>query len=253
VHSITRITAWDHLLSPAANAHRRSLNTATALLCAIHERATFIPFDPVPRPGQGRSRQSSDYRDCAAIIADVVASDLDLEFDRRGRRPATRLDAENEAQRQRAVDALAIVDTPAEARFDRIVALARRAFGTEGAAMTIIDRDRQWTKAVDGDLVPAAERSRSYCAITIDQPGAFVVPDLRATPLVVTGSPDDDDGLGYYAGFPIEAPSGERIGALCVFDTLAREPNDVDVALLREFALMAQNEVWQRASGVSLR
>ncbi|MCU1413329.1 MAG: putative diguanylate cyclase [Microbacteriaceae bacterium] len=251
VHSTTKMTVWDHLLSPAANAHRRSLNSATAAECVTGARAAFIPFDPPRQSGQGRSRQSSDYRDCAEIIAEVVAPTLGLDGPR-DRRQVGDPDTEKERRRQSAVDSLAIVDTPAEARFDRIVALARRAFGTEGAAMTIIDNDRQWAKSIEGDLPLQIERSQSYCAVTIESPGAFVVADLRATPVDgVAGQ--DQNGLGFYAGYPIEAPSGDRIGALCVYDAVARDPADVDVALLRDLALMAQNEVWQRWSGVTRR
>jgi GAF domain-containing protein len=73
-----------------------------------------------------------------------------------------------------------------------------------------------------------------------------VVPDaladerFRDNPLVL-GEPH----IRFYAGYPVESPSGERIGALCVFDPEPRRADDVDTVLLREFALMMQSELWR--------
>ena len=53
----------------------------------------------------------------------------------------------NEATRQGALDALKIVDTPPEERFDRITRLAKQLFGVETAAVSLIDHDRQWFKS----------------------------------------------------------------------------------------------------------
>ena len=47
-------------------------------------------------------------------------------------------------------------------------------------------------------------------------------------PLVV-GEPH----IRFYAGFPIESPSGERMGTLCIFDTVPRSADDVDLVSLR--------------------
>lgn len=44
----------------------------------------------------------------------------------------------------------------------------------------------------------------------------------------------------FYAGYPIEAPSGEPIGALCVMDSHPRAVDTFDHALLRRLALMLQ-------------
>ena len=55
----------------------------------------------------------------------------------------------------------------------------------------------------------------------------------------------DGPKIRFYAGFPIEAPSGVKIGALCILDTEPRggrrEFNEV---FLREMALRAQREIW---------
>ncbi|WP_241979163.1 MULTISPECIES: GAF domain-containing protein [Cryobacterium] len=117
-------------------------------------------------------------------------------------------------------------------------------FGTQSAARTVIDHDRQWHKAricvADAEL----PRSSSFCAVTIPHTSATVIPDtllderFRSNPLVV-GEPK----IRFYAGFPLESRSGEFIGAPCVFDTEPRSAETVDLVLLRELALMAQREL----------
>ena len=54
-------------------------------------------------------------------------------------------------------------------------------------------------------------------------------------------------GLRYYAGYPVEAPNGTRIGALCVFGRSPRGTDEAesDLDVLRELALLAQRELWR--------
>jgi len=78
----------------------------------------------------------------------------------------------------------------------------------------------------------------------MESQGPLVVPDALADPRfldhpLVLGAPH----TRFYAGFPIESPSGERIGVLCVFDPEPRPIDEVDTVLLRELALMVQAEL----------
>nr|WP_244962617.1 GAF domain-containing protein [Cryobacterium roopkundense] len=137
-----------------------------------------------------------------------------------------------------------MLDTRPEDRFDRIVALAQRLFRTESVAITVIDHDRQWNKSMVGVESREIPRASSFCSVAIEGAGPLVVCDTLADPRfsgnpLVTGDPH----IRFYAGFPIEAPSGERIGALCVFDPVPRLAADVDRVLLRELALLVQREL----------
>jgi hypothetical protein len=53
--------------------------------------------------------------------------------------------------------------------------------------------------------------------------------------------------LRFYAGYPVEAPDGTRIGALCVFGRSPRDPaeSESELDVLRELALLAQRELWR--------
>ena len=57
---------------------------------------------------------------------------------------------EVEAERLRAVERYAILDTPPDDTFDRIARVAARCLGTPMATVAIVDADRIWFKATYG-------------------------------------------------------------------------------------------------------
>jgi GAF domain-containing protein len=196
-------------------------------------------------PDPKRYRAPAEYRHWAELLADQMVAPLDAERAKINDDSPVSHHAEwIESDRQHAVDGLGILDTEPEERFDRIVALAQRLFGTRSAAFTVTDHDRQWNKASIGPAPKNVLRSSSFSAVTVQGPGPMVVADsladgrFRDNPLVL-GEPH----IRFYAGFPVESSSGERIGALCVFDPEPRPANEVDTVLLREIALMIQLEL----------
>ena len=237
-------------LGAMAGAQAAAMNAASAAFCASNDRVTFVPLPETIAAVSGRFRSASDYDTWAAVLAERMVGTLDPQ-----RRTAdgqmhpevqNRTVGEIEEARHRAVMALSLLDTEPEERFDRIVALASSTLGTTAAAFTVLDGDRQWNKSIVGLRVAEIPRSSSFCTVTVLEPVALIVPDalldprFRDNPLVVSGP-----HLRFYAGFPIESPSGERIGALCVYDREPRSEEGVDVVLLRELALLLQNELWQ--------
>lgn len=150
----------------------------------------------------------------------------------------------NESTRQAALDSLKILDTPPEERFDRITRLAKQLFGVETAAVSLIDHDRQWFKSKIGLEPQETSRSIAFCDVTIRESKNFTVPDARQdsrfhnNPLV-TGDPN----IRFYAGYPLETPSGERVGALCIFDPHPREFTEAEEIQLRDLALWVQKEM----------
>ena len=147
----------------------------------------------------------------------------------------------DEMARQRALDDMGILDTPPEERFDRVTRLAKQLFGVETAAINLIDGDRQWAKSVTGLGPVEVPRDASMCTVTIQGDEPLVVPDLAADP--AHADKVVPDLLRFYAGFPLYAPGGERIGAFCVYDSQPRHFSARETDMLRDLAAWVQQEL----------
>jgi GAF domain-containing protein len=141
--------------------------------------------------------------------------------------------------------ALGLLDSPPEQAFDAIVDLVRRMLDVPIALISLVDSDRQWFKASCGIGAAETPRSVSFCAHAIHQPEVFVVPDATQDPRfhdnpLVTGEPN----IRFYAGIPLELPSGYRIGTLCAISPIAREEFDAESqACLRIIAGLALDAI----------
>lgn len=130
---------------------------------------------------------------------------------------------ENERARQASLDASGALNRSTEA-FDQLAREAAEIFGTPMAAVSLVDKDRQYFLGETGIGTRETARAVSFCAHAIHDAGAFVVPDattdsrFAGNPLV-TGSPP---GVRFYAGMPLTNSDGHRLGALCVIDTETR-------------------------------
>ncbi|MBB3695809.1 GAF domain-containing protein [Sphingomonas sp. BK580] len=129
-----------------------------------------------------------------------------------------------EPSRQRAVDACGIVLRPRNPELQRIVEEAARLARAPIAAISVVDRSRQWLAARVGIAGDEGPRAHSFCGHTILRPGEpMIVADARgdrrfvANPSVV-GHPH----IRFYAGVPLVDHAGFALGALCVADTRPR-------------------------------
>jgi hypothetical protein len=250
IHGLRRSALTGGMLGDVVDRHARRLNAVTRSLCAEDPRLTYVERDDAA--GRGVQYQSAQaFQLLAEMIVPALVPGLAAtaaSADARSARAARDTPAA-EVARQSALDTLGVLDTEAEERFDRIVRSAKSTFGTRFAAISLVDRERQWHKAVAGPVGSALELPRevALCHRTIRHDKALVIADLRNDRLV---HPDLlAAGWRFYAGYPIESPDGYRIGALCVLDTEPRAGRDVDTALLRELALRVQREMWIRADG----
>ncbi|RYY68411.1 MAG: PAS domain S-box protein, partial [Comamonadaceae bacterium] len=125
-----------------------------------------------------------------------------------------------EERRIRALHALGILDTPAEALLDALVRAAAAACEAPVAVLNLLDRQRQWTKARIGLGGPAdIPREESICTLVIEAGAYLEIPDTRRDARVagrpcVLGEP----ALLFYAGAPLATREGEVIGTLAVLD-----------------------------------
>ncbi len=155
------------------------------------------------------------------------------------------LGAPDEDARQRALDEMGVLDTAREERFDRVTRLTQHLFGVEGVIITLIDRHREWFKSTAGDVGSPGFRRDAFCDVAMRMPHNLIVPDasldrrFRNNPRV-TGV---DGSIRFYAAHPLAAPGGERIGALCIFNTTPREFSESEERILRDLALWVQDEL----------
>jgi hypothetical protein len=144
---------------------------------------------------------------------------------------------EDEEARLASLHRLAVLDTPADARFDRLADLAREATETPIALVSLVDRDRQWFKARLGFDATETDRDQSLCAHAILTPAVMQVSDV----LEDNRFADSPLALGpgrirFYAGAPLTLHDGSRVGTLCVADRRPRVLNDEQVAELKRLA-----------------
>lgn len=152
----------------------------------------------------------------------------------------------DERERQRAVDASGILRAPADPALQAIVAAGAQLFGAPMAALSIVDRDRQWFAARVGVDVPETSRAVSFCAHAILKPTeALIVPDA-AIDARFAGNPlvQRDPGIRFYVGVPILALNGQPLGALCVIDNAPRL-GELPLEALAELAAQAGRAIAQ--------
>lgn len=151
---------------------------------------------------------------------------------------------DNETYRLADLQALRVLDTPPEHRFDRLVDLAADLFDVPIAYIALIDSDRQWFKAKCGLTVDQTGREVSFCGHAILQDTPLLIPDateddrFRDNPLV-TGEPH----LRFYLGVRLRGPNGFNVGTFCLADRRRREFSDEQVRLFQRLAEVAEHEL----------
>jgi phosphoribosyl 1,2-cyclic phosphodiesterase/DNA-binding response OmpR family regulator len=151
---------------------------------------------------------------------------------------------QDEARRQAAVDRLGLLDTEAEERFDRHARIAATALNAPVALVTLVDRQRQWYKSHHGFDFSESARDIGFCAHTILDNEAMIVPDallddrFAENPAVI-----GDPYVRFYAGVPLHAADGSRVGAFCIVDHKPRNLTASQVRMLKDIARMVEEEL----------
>jgi len=150
----------------------------------------------------------------------------------------------DETARLMSLHSLKLIDTPSEARFDRITRMACRLFDVETCLVSFVDAERQWFKSKQGLDACETSRTISFCGHAILGDEVFIVGDASADPRfsdnpLVTGEPH----IRFYAGAPIRGPGGHRIGTLCLIHNEPRGFKKDDQDTLRDLAAMVDDEL----------
>ncbi|MEQ1490304.1 MAG: MBL fold metallo-hydrolase [Terricaulis sp.] len=155
---------------------------------------------------------------------------------------------EDEEERLEALYRLGLLDTDPEERFDRHARIAAAAFDAPIALVSLIDRERQWYKAHHGFEFSETSRDMGFCSHAILGDDPLIVNDtLRddrfAENPVVIGDPH----VRFYAGIPLHAADGARVGAFCIVDSKPRTLSAAQLRMLQDMARLVEEELEQRA------
>ncbi|RYZ89580.1 MAG: HD domain-containing protein [Proteobacteria bacterium] len=121
------------------------------------------------------------------------------------------------------------------------------------ALVSFLDADRQWLKSCFG--IPSFDmgRDEAFCAYTILSDEVLVVDNLAedsrfANFLKVVGPPN----VRFYAGAPLIARNGHRIGTLCILDFVPRTFDAEQKEILADLAAITVDALEMRLDGQEL-
>lgn len=151
---------------------------------------------------------------------------------------------QGDQSRLQTLRSLGILDTAPEERFDRLTRTAKRVFSVPIALVSLVDETRQWFKSCQGLNVSETSRDISLCGHAILGDGVFIIPDtleddrFSDNPLVV-----NEPRIRFYAGCPLRAMNGQKLGTLCLIDQKPRSFDQEDQDALKDLASMVEREL----------
>ncbi|WP_328467632.1 GAF domain-containing sensor histidine kinase [Actinoplanes sp. NBC_00393] len=159
---------------------------------------------------------------------------------------------EDEEARLAALHSYRVLDRPRAPVLDDLTRLAAGMFDTPMAAVSLIDRDRQWFAGSVGLADEQTSLDVSFCTHVVGARKTLIVPDATRDARFagypnVTGAPN----IRFYAGAPIIDEQGHALGAMCVIDDAPRGTSDRQIDHLVTFAGQAathlsaiRNRLW---------
>lgn len=122
--------------------------------------------------------------------------------------------------------------------------MAKRLFNVPIALVSLVDENRQWFKSSNGLAISETPREISFCGHAILGDDTFYINDTLEderfidNPLV-TGAPN----IRFYAGHPLTAANGEKIGTLCIIDQQPKKLTAEDFIALSDLAYTVEQEL----------
>lgn len=209
--------------------------------CARTDRVRFSELNrPLRPPAEGRPFDAGQFDEWAEDIVHRVLQQLEH---LRAAGPVAAGSAsrsDEERFRQRALDSLRL-SRDAGPRLEHIVDRARRIYGAAGAALNMIDNDRQWSKVALPALLDVP-REHAFCNLAIQADRSTLINDSLLD-LRLAGNPLSAD-IRFYAAHPVRSWDGYRIGTLCVYGPEPRKMRMSDLEQLRDLAGLAEQELW---------
>jgi len=155
-------------------------------------------------------------------------------------------------ERLHALDAVALLDTPAEQAFDRLTELAAATLGVPVSLISLVTHDRQFFKSECGlPDVRETPLSHSFCQHVVMGDEPLVIEDARLDERTASNSAIPDLGVVAYAGAPLRTPEGHVLGSFCALDRVPRRWSERDLAVLEALAAATMEIVRLRSEAVT--
>lgn len=161
---------------------------------------------------------------------------------------------QNEQERLLELRKYDILDTESDVVFDNMVQLASYICKTPIAAISLVDENRQWFKAIFGLNAKETSRDVAFCAHTILEEDSLIIENALNderffdNPLV-TGDPS----IRFYAGVPLVTQRGMHLGTLCVIDTEFRQITQEQLSAIKTLAHSVMAHLELRLSHKKIR
>jgi transcriptional regulator with GAF, ATPase, and Fis domain len=152
-------------------------------------------------------------------------------------------------ERLEALYATGLLDSPRERVYDRIADMAAEALAVPGAAISLVDRDRQYFVSMHGSATEDPEErqtsiDRSVCQYAVASGQPLVIADARVDPVLKYNPAVTDGTVVSYLGIPLIDSEDHALGTLCVWDTNPREWTSGHLTTLRDLAELARNRMF---------
>ncbi len=150
-----------------------------------------------------------------------------------------------EGERLCALEGLKLLDTATEERFDKITKKALERFSVPISTITLVDKDREWFKSVQGLTAKEGPRDISFCGHALMSEVILIIEDTLedqrfADNPMVKGEPF----IRFYAGKSLyERKSHLPVGVFCIKDTKPRKFGLSDMNDFLDLASQAEEEI----------
>jgi signal transduction histidine kinase len=127
-----------------------------------------------------------------------------------------------------------ILDSQPDNAFDELLEIAASIYGCPMAAISFVDKERQWFKSLVGfpGSLDATPREVSFCSHTILSKDVLIVEDTSKDERFYNNPLTVNKGIRFYAGAPIVSPKGYCLGTICIIDNQPRELTKEQARLL---------------------
>jgi tRNA A-37 threonylcarbamoyl transferase component Bud32 len=213
------------------------IDSALARLDRDPEIPSDLPSDLAAVLRRMTARDPAE-RPTAAEAVDAFRAVIAAELG--GSRPNAR---DPEAERLAALRDYNLIDTPPDAEFDRITALAARVFAVPVAVISIVGEDRVWLKSRHGLDMAEVERTRGLGATGSLHERTLVIEDVASDPRTQHLPGAGESPYRFYAGVPLITRDGFNLGTFAIADMSPRAMPAADLATLEDLAAMALHEI----------